>query len=71
MLSFGFFIELPNTVEGLVHISSIQDDYYEFNDRNYTLLGTHTGKRYSIGDEVRVLLVKVDVDAVKIDFEIA
>ena len=71
VLSFGFFIELPNTVEGLVHISSIQDDYYEFNDRNYTLLGTHTGKRYSIGDEVRVLLVKVDVDAVKIDFEIA
>jgi len=70
VLSFGFFIELPNTVEGLVHISSISDDYYEFNDRNYTLLGTHTGKKYSIGDEVRVLLVNVDVDAVKIDFEV-
>ncbi len=71
VLSFGFFVELPNTVEGLVHISSISDDYYEFNDRNYTLTGTHTNRKYSIGDEVRVLLVKVDVDAVKIDFEIA
>jgi ribonuclease R len=71
VLSFGFFIELPNTVEGLVHISSIADDYYEFNDKAFTLVGTHTGKKYSIGDEIRVLLVKVDVDAVKIDFEIA
>jgi len=71
VLSFGFFVELPNTVEGLVHISSIADDYYEFNDRSLTLLGTHTGKKYAIGDEVRVLLVKVDTDAVKIDFEIA
>ena len=71
VMSFGFFVELPNTVEGLVHISSISDDYYEFNDRNYTLTGTHTNRKYSIGDEVRVLLVKVDVDAVKIDFEVA
>ena len=71
VLSFGFFVELPNTVEGLVHISSIADDYYEFNDRNYTLIGTHTNRKYSIGDEVRVVLVQVDVDAAKIDFEIA
>lgn len=71
VMSFGFFVELPNTVEGLVHISTISDDYYEFNDRNYTLYGTHTGRRYSIGDDVRVILVKVDVDSVKIDFELA
>jgi ribonuclease R len=71
VMSFGFFVELPNTVEGLVHISSIADDYYEFNDKAFTLIGTHTGKKYSIGDEVKVLLVKVDVDAAKIDFEIA
>jgi len=70
VLSFGFFVELPNTVEGLVHISTIADDYYEFNDRNYTLTGTHTGQKYSIGDQVRVQLVSVDVDAAKIDFEL-
>ena len=70
VLAFGFFVELPNTVEGLVHISSIHDDYYQFNDRNYTLTGSHGGKTYAIGDQVRVLLVKVDVDDVKIDFEL-
>lgn len=68
--SFGFFVELPNTVEGLVHISTIADDYYIFNDRAYTLTGTHNGRTYSIGDQVRVQLVSVDVDAAKIDFEL-
>ncbi|HPG34647.1 MAG TPA: RNB domain-containing ribonuclease, partial [Lentimicrobium sp.] len=70
VLSFGFFVELPNTVEGLVHISTIADDYYEFNDRNYTLIGTHTGRKFSIGDQVQVQLVSVDTDAAKIDFEL-
>lgn len=70
VLSFGFFVELENTVEGLVHISSITDDYYEFNDRNFTLVGTHGGRKFSIGDEVRVELVRVDVNEAKIDFEL-
>jgi ribonuclease R len=68
--SFGFFVELDNTIEGLVHISSIADDYYEFNDRSYSLIGTHTGRKFSIGDEVRVQLVRVDVNDTKIDFEL-
>jgi len=70
IVSFGFFVQLDNTVEGLVHISSITDDYYEFNDRNYTLLGRHTGRKFAIGDEVRVQLVRVDVDEAQIDFEL-
>lgn len=70
VLSFGFFVELPNTVEGLVHISTIADDYYEFNDKAYTLTGTHNGKKYAIGDQVKVQLVSVDVNAAKIDFEL-
>jgi ribonuclease R len=70
VLSFGFFVELPNTVEGLVHISTIADDYYEFNDRAYTLTGTHNGKKYGIGDQVKVQLASVDVNAGKIDFEL-
>ncbi len=68
--SFGFFVELDNTVEGLVHISSVADDYYEFNERNYTLVGRHSGRKFAIGDMVRVQLVKVDVDDAKIDFEL-
>jgi ribonuclease R len=68
--SFGFFVALDNTVEGLVHISSIDDDYYEFNERNYTLIGTHTGRKFAIGDQVRVQLVRVSVEEAKIDFEL-
>ncbi len=70
VLSFGFFVELENTVEGLVHISTISDDYYEFNDRNFSLIGTHGGRQFHIGDEVRVELVRVDVNEAKIDFEL-
>lgn len=68
--SFGFFVELENTIEGLVHISTIADDYYEFNDRDYTLIGTHTGRKFAIGDEVNVQLVRVDIDDAQIDFEL-
>lgn len=70
VLSFGFFVELPNTVEGLVHISTLADDYYNFNDHDYTLTGSHSGRKFAIGDQIRVRLVSVDVDAAKIDFEL-
>jgi len=68
--SFGIFVALDNSIEGLVHISSITDDYYEFNDRNYTLRGIYTGRTFAIGDEVKVKLVRVDVNEAKIDFEL-
>lgn len=68
--AFGFFVALENTVEGLVHISSIADDYYLFSDRTYTLRGRHSGRKFAIGDSVRVQLVRVDVDEGKIDFEL-
>jgi ribonuclease R len=68
--TFGFFVELDNTVEGLVHISAIADDYYEFNERNFTLVGIHSGRKFSIGDQVRVQLVRVDIEEARIDFEL-
>ena len=61
---------MENTVEGLVHISSIMDDYYIFNDRSYTLIGKHSGLKFAIGDTVQVQLVRVNVDEAKIDFEL-
>ncbi len=67
---FGIFVALENTIEGLVHISSITDDYYEFNDRSFTLRGIHTGRTFAIGDEVQVKLVRVEVNEAKIDFEL-
>ncbi|MGE5405808.1 MAG: ribonuclease R [Candidatus Saccharibacteria bacterium] len=71
ILAFGFFVELENTVEGLVHISALHDDYYLYDDRQMILVGKNTRKIYRIGDPVEVELVKVNVDEGKIDFELA
>jgi len=68
--SFGFFVELPNTIEGLVRVESIQDDYYVYNEKTYSLIGEHTKKMYKIGDQVRVKLVRADMEIKKIDFEV-
>jgi ribonuclease R len=66
--SFGMFVELDNTVEGLVGIGSMDDDYYIYDEKNYCLIGERTKKRYRIGDEVRVTLVSADVKARRLDF---
>lgn len=66
--SFGFFVELENTVEGLVHVSRLLDDYYTLDEKRYALAGERTGKTYRLGDSVRVRLEKVDLEAKTIDF---
>lgn len=65
---FGVFVELENTVEGLVHISSMDDDYYIFNEKNMTLRGERTKKAFKIGDIVRIKVAKVDISEGEIDF---
>jgi len=70
VLAFGFFVELPNTVEGLVHISTLTDDYYTFMERELMLLGQHTRKTFRIGDEVRVQCVRANVAQKQVDFEL-
>jgi ribonuclease R len=60
---FGLFVELvDHFVEGLVHISSMADDYYRFLDRTHALHGENTGKLYRLGDRVRVQVTRVDMD---------
>ena len=66
--SFGFFVELPNTIEGLVRVENIPDDYYVFNENQYSLIGERSHKVYRLGDEVEVILARVDVETRKIDF---
>ncbi|MGO0063499.1 ribonuclease R [Brevibacillus fluminis] len=68
--SFGLFIELPNTIEGLVHVSFLTDDYYHYHEKAYALVGERTGKQYRIGDVVEVRVANVNVEERAIDFEI-
>lgn len=66
--SFGVFVELDNTVEGLVHVSNINDDYYQFDAVNYCLMGERTNKTLKIGDIVKVKVDKVNIAKAEIDF---
>lgn len=68
--NFGFFVELDNSVEGLVHVSTLTDDYYYFDDKHLVLTGKHTGETFKIGDSVKVLVAKVNVEERNIDFEL-
>ncbi|MCR4441656.1 MAG: ribonuclease R [Peptococcaceae bacterium] len=69
--SFGFFVELDSTVEGLVHVSTLDDDYYQYDDRRLVLVGEHTGKSYRIGDAVKVRVSGVSIEERRVDFELA
>ena len=68
--NWGMFIELPNTIEGLVHVSNMFDDYYHFDERQYCMIGERTGKIYRIGDEVAVKVAQVSIEGRTIDFEL-
>jgi ribonuclease R len=67
--AFGLFVELEEIyIQGLVHVSSMSDDYYQFNERAHQLKGENTGKVYRLGDRVEVQVVKVDQEQRKVDF---
>ena len=68
--NFGMFVELENTIEGLVHVSYMTDDYYRFDDRQMIMIGEHTGKQFRIGDEVTVRVAAVKPEESAIDFEL-
>ncbi len=66
--NFGFFVSLPNTVEGLVSINSLADDYYIFDEDSLTLIGEHTRRQYRIGDQIDVTLVAASSESRKVEF---
>jgi ribonuclease R len=67
--AFGFFVELKGIfVEGLVRVTSLHDDYYQYHEEKYCLVGERTHKTFRIGDEVRVRVDRVDVERRHIDF---
>lgn len=67
--SFGFFVELDNTVNGLVHVSTLEDDYYEYHENRQSLVGQGARRVFKLGDKVRVKVSHVNTDAHLIDFE--
>ncbi len=68
--SFGMFIQLPNTVEGLIHISNLTDDFYSFDEKSLTLTGRETHKQYKIGMPIKVTLINANVEQHQLDFEV-
>lgn len=66
--SFGFFVQMENTIEGLVRMVDLDDDYYEFDENNMILYGRRNGKVYKIGDRLDVVLSKVNCELKQIDF---
>jgi ribonuclease R len=67
--AFGFFVLLDAVfVEGLVHVNSLHDDYYEFRDREYALVGDRKGRRFRLGDRVRIEVARVDRGERHVDF---
>ncbi|PXV85622.1 RNAse R [Lachnotalea glycerini] len=68
---WGMYVELPNTVEGLVHITALMDDYYIYDENAYELVGEKTGKHYKLGQKVKVEVTATDKVLRTIDFKIA
>lgn len=66
----GMYVQLPNTVEGLIPISGIDSDYYEFQEETYSLVGAERGKRYSLGDSVKVKAVSTNRAQRTIEFRL-
>lgn len=65
---WGFYVELPNTVEGLVHIMTLKDDYYNFDEENYRLVGEQHGRVFRLGEPVRVRVRNAEPANRTIDF---
>jgi ribonuclease R len=65
---FGFFVELANTIEGLVHIQSLDDDYYEFDAQSMRLRGKNTRKEFRLGQKVRIKVKAANKEQRTVDF---
>lgn len=70
MTKWGMYVELPNTVEGMVHVTNMTDDHYDYYDDRYEMAGEHTGKAYKLGQKVQVRVLDANRMLRTIDFEI-
>ena len=68
--SFGLFVELPNTIEGLIHITALDDDYYIYDEAHLCLIGERRKKVYKLGDEAKVRCSRVDIENREVYFDL-
>jgi ribonuclease R len=66
--SWGIYVELPDTVEGMIHVSKLAGDYYCYNEDTYEMVGRDTGKCYKLGQKIRIRVEGVDYFQKSIDF---
>ena len=66
----GMYVELPNTIEGMIRVTDLLDDYYYYDDDNYEMIGKETGRRFKLGQKVSVIAVKADKVQRQIDFKL-
>ena len=69
-LNFGMFVQLPNMVEGLIHVSDIKGDYFNYNEELNALIGQRTKKMYKLGDKVHIKVINASKETSTIDFEL-
>ncbi|MEG0962759.1 MAG: ribonuclease R [Lachnospiraceae bacterium] len=66
--SWGMYVELPNTIEGMIHVTNLEDDYYHYEEATYEMVGEATGKRYKLGQKIKVKVEHADKFMRTIDF---
>jgi ribonuclease R len=67
---WGIFVELENKCEGMVSVSSLDDDFYIFDEKNYCLVGRHSHQKYQLGDELNVEIIRANLDKKQLDFRL-
>ena len=71
MQSYGFFVDITDlNVEGLVHVSTLNNDWYEYRSRQNLLIGRKSKKSYKVGDKIDVKIIKVDILKYQVDLEL-
>lgn len=68
--SWGIYVELPNTVEGMVRLSEIEDDIYDYDSDNYKVTGRYSGREYRLGQPLEIQVARADTFTRTIDFVI-
>jgi ribonuclease R len=67
---WGIYVELENKCEGMVPIRELKDDFYTFDEKNYCLVGRHSHKTYQLGEEVKVEIMRANLERKQLDFKL-